>query len=370
MLRTPLLAAVMLAATSAAQTPGGIPALPPESRLQRAEVIRTSVGWRDNVMLSPFSPLGRAFLRGEAESFLALNRRDWRLISLLSGDVLRYFAPPAESAGEQQWFAHLEARWQRWAAWRVSLKADGFLQDVVSDLSETEAVRTVLATRVRGAFATIGTRVELPAALSLEPFFQVKRVDYALIPGDYDESRGGFRLEWRAAPRLLFSLVGVSQDRSYATRQQHTAGGRPLAGTQLRFGQDDAVLRAETGWTLGGEWKAALAAGEGRNRDGASGFFDFDQRHGRLELGWRPGSWRLALDAEARRTDYLVQTVGAGIAPPPRISDGFMSRLRLERTLPGGWGAFGEFAWERARSNEREFSYRSHGVSGGVQREF
>ena len=260
MLRTPLLAALMLAVTSAAQTPGGSPALPPESRLQRAEVIRTSVGWRDNVMLSPFSPLGRAFLRGEAESFLALNRGDWRLISLLSGDVLRYFAPPAESAGEQQWFAHLEARWQRWAAWRVSLKADGFLQDVVSDLSETEAVRTVLATRVRGAFVTIGTRVELPAALSLEPFFQVKRVDYALIPGDYDESRGGFRLEWRAAPRLLFSLVGVSQDRSYATRQQHTAGGRPLAGTRLRFGQDDAVLRAETGWTLGGEWKAALAA--------------------------------------------------------------------------------------------------------------
>ena len=120
------------------------------------------------------------------------------------------------------------------AAWLSSLKADGFLQDVVSDLSETEAVRTVLATRVRGAFATIGTRVELPAALSLEPFFQVKRVDYALIPGDYDESRGGFRLEWRAAPRLLFSLVGVSQDRSYATRQQHTAGGRPLAGTRMR----------------------------------------------------------------------------------------------------------------------------------------
>ena len=148
------------------------------------------------------------------------------------------------------------------------------------------------------------------------------------------------------------------------------AGGRPLAGTRLRFRQQELSLRVGTHWNAAGEWKAAVTAGAGRLRDGASGFFDHDQRHVRTELSWRPGDWRLLLEAETRRTDYLLQTVGAGITPPPRIADGHASRLRVERALGGRWGTFGEFSWERVRSNEREFSYRALGALGGVQREF
>ena len=333
-------------------------------------MVRGSIGWRDNVMLSPFSPVGRAFVRGEVESFLSGRRGDLRLISLVSGDVLRFVSPPPETAGEQQWFAHVEARWQPGKAWRAALKVDGFLQDMVSDLSETEAVRTVLATRVRGAFATFAPRFELPAGLALEPFTQVKRVVYSAVPGDYDESRSGVRLEREGSGRLTFALLAVTQDRRFATRQQHTAGGRPLAGTRLRFRQQELSLRVGTQWNAAGEWKAAVTAGAGRLRDGASGFFDHDQRHVRTELSWRPGDWRLLLEAETRRTDYLLQTVGAGITPPPRIADGHASRLRVERALGGRWGTFGEFSWERVRSNEREFSYRALGALGGVQREF
>lgn len=342
----------------------------PGLRLERAESVRASVGWRDNVMLSPFSAIGRAFVRGEVESFLSARRGDLRFISLVSGDVLRFVSPPPETAGEQQWFAHLEGRWQPRASWRVALKVDGFQQDMVSDLSETEAVRTVLATRVRGAFATFAPRLELPAGLALEPFTQVKRIAYSAVPGDYDESRTGVRLEREGSGRLTLALLAVTQDRRFATRQQHTAGGRPLAGTRLRFRQQELSLRAGTRWNATGEWKAAVTAGGGRLRDGASGFFDHDQRHVRAEVGWRPGDWHLLLEAEARRAEYLVQTVGSGIAPPPRIADGHTSRLRVERALGGGWGTFGEFTWERVRSNEREFSYRAHGALAGVQREF
>jgi hypothetical protein len=353
----------------AQQSPGGV-AVPPGWRLEHAEMVRGSLGWRDNVMLSPFAEVARAFVRGEAESFVSVKRGDLRLITLVSGDVLRYLSPPAETPGEQQWFAHLEGRWQPAPAWRVALKADAFLQDLVSDLSETEAVRTVLATRVRGALVTLAPRVELPWGFALEPFAQAKRVVYSAVPGDYDESRLGARLEWSSDRRFTLALLAVAQDRRYASRQQHTAGGRPLAGTLLRFRQEEWSLRAGTQWGAAGEWRASLAAGEARVRDGASGFFDHDQRHVRLEGGWRAGPWRLQLEAEARRTDYLIQTVGAGIAPPPRIADGHGSRLRTERALRVGWAAFAEFSWERVRSNEREFSYRAHGVLGGLQREF
>jgi hypothetical protein len=198
----------------------------------------------------------------------------------------------------------------------------------------------------------------------------VKRVVYSAVPGDYDESRLGARLEWVAGGRLTLALLGGTQHRRYLSRQQHTAGGRPLAGTRLRFRQDEWSLRAGTQWGVAGEWRAAVSAGEARVRDGASGFFDHDQRQAKVEGGWRAGPWRLQLEAEARRTDYVVQTVGAGIAPPPRIADGYVSRLRAERALRGEWIAFAESSWERVRSNEREFSYRAHGVSVGLQREF
>jgi hypothetical protein len=90
------------------------PPLPAElqaelERLARASWLpsvsaRASLGWRDNVLLSPFAPLARAFARAEVEAILMRPMRNrWQFVSFLNGDVLRYFAPPPETHGEQQW---------------------------------------------------------------------------------------------------------------------------------------------------------------------------------------------------------------------------------------------------------------------------
>src|ERR1043166_8824047 len=75
--------------------------------------VRASAGWRDNVLLSPFAPVERSFGRGEIEAMLLRPMRDrWEFISFLNGDVVRFFSPPPESGGEQQWSLYAEIRWQ------------------------------------------------------------------------------------------------------------------------------------------------------------------------------------------------------------------------------------------------------------------
>lgn len=333
--------------------------------------LRGSLGWRDNVLLSPFAPLARAFGRAELDVMLLRPMRNrWEFISFLNGDVLRYFSPPPETGGEQQWSLHTEGRWQPVAWTRFSLKALGYVRDMVIDLSETEARRVVAPTRVRGGFVGTAVRFDLPAHFRLEPAVQLKRSDYRDYAGDYDEVRGGARLEWRRNDAFALSAAWFDVSRDYTQRTEYTAGGRALAGTQLRFRQRDAEIKARTKWGANGKGSLAVTGGRLENRDHASGYFNYDQKRGRLELGWQQSAWRTTLDAEAKRMVYSGQTVGAGIDPPARLAEDFETTLRVEREVNARWTVFAEHRWERSRSNELEFSYRAHTVLAGVQRNF
>ena len=355
-------------------------ALPPELQaeldaLKRATwhpstAARASLGWRDNVLLSPFAPIERGFARGEIEAILLRPMQDrWQFISFLNGDVLRYFSPPPESRGEYQWSIHTEGRWQPVDRARLALKGAGYMRDMVIDLSETEGQRIVAPTHVRGGYAVASTRVTL-GRFYVEPYVQVKRTDYREYPGDYEEVRSGGRIEWRPGAALSIAAAWFEARRSYDQRVEYNAGGRPLPGTHLRFRQRDAELKVRTGWNAAGEWSVAGTIGQLENRDRAFGYFDYDQKRARLEVEWQGAKWQVYLDAEAKRMDYLVQTVGAGIAPPPRISDDHEVTLRTERELDERWTVFAEHRWERSRSNEIEFRYRANTVLAGLERNF
>jgi hypothetical protein len=368
------------APVSPAGSVGSATSLPPELQaeldaLARAAWLpsasaRTSLGWRDNLLLSPFAPLERGFARGEIEAILLRPMKDrWQFVSFLNGDVLRYFAPPPETRGEQQWSLYMEGRWQPIDRARLAVKGAGYLRDMVVDLSETEARRVVAPTRVRGAYVTAAPRVTL-GRLQFEPSIQLKRTDYRDYAGDYDEVRSGGRVEWRHNDALTVSAAWFEARRSYDQRTQYNAGGRALPGTQLRFRQRDAELKMRTAWNARGEWEAAATVGQLENRDQAFGYFDYDQERARIELEWRPASWRIHLDAETKRLEFLVQTVGAGISPPARVSDDHEITFRAEREVNERWTLFGEHRWERSRSNEIEFSYRANTVLAGLQRSF
>src|SRR5690606_33181697 len=178
---------------------------------------------RDNVLLSPFAPIERGFARGEVEALLMrpMDKR-WAFISFLNGDVLRYFSPPPESSGEQQWSLHTEGRWQPVDPARLALKAVTYLRNMVIDLSETEATRLVAPTRVRGGYLTGVTRLTY-RNFQFEPSIQARRTDYRDYAGDYDEVRSGGRIEWQPGEALALSVAWFEGRRSYDERRVFNA---------------------------------------------------------------------------------------------------------------------------------------------------
>jgi hypothetical protein len=360
------------ATVAAAGSPEAIAAALAASPLwQHTETVRASIGWRDNILLSPFAPLSRPFGRGEIEAFVwCPARHGWEFLSFLDGDVVRYFSPPRETGGDQQWSAHVEERWAP-AHWvRFTAKATGYLADTVLDLSESENTRIIAPTRVHGGFADGLVRLTLPGGFVFEPALQVKRTQYRVYPDDSDEVKSGGRLEWRRTDALALSAAWFEHRRNYSSRTQYTAGGRELAGTHLRFIQHEGEFKASTTWQLGGKWTAAATVGRLENRDNGSGYFDYNQKRARLDLDWRRKTWRVHVEGDAKRMDYRIQTVGTGITPPPRIADSFEVNTRIERELSDAWTVFAEHDWQRSRSNEIEFDYRANTVLAGVQRSF
>jgi hypothetical protein len=331
---------------------------------------RFSVGWRDNVMLSPFDPVARSLVRGEVESMVL---RGWgsrfMLVGFVNGDVTRYVSPPPDTGGEQQWYAQGEARWTPAPSTSVALKTAGFYQDAVIDLSETQNTRLVAPTHALGGTATALIRWQLPAGFAFEPSFQGRRTTYRDYAGDYDESRAGLRLEWRPSTKAWsLGLTWAQIGRPYDTRPRYTAGGRALSGTHLRLEQTIQEIRVERiGEWRPGRWKLAATLGRLTNRDGGSGYFDYDQRRARLLGEVSRGPWHLSVEGEARRTEYLVQTSGTGLTPPPRVADGFDTTARVARDFGRSRQVFLEHRWERSRSNEEQFSYRANTMLAGVQ---
>lgn len=353
--------------TASATAPEALPA----SSWQFTATLRGSIGWRDNVLLSPFDPIDRPLARAEAEVFVYRPFGDrGEFLSFISGDVLRYTSPPDETDGEEQWFAHGEVRWKPIPRVRLALKTVGFLQDTVIDLSETEDTRVVAPTRVQGGYVTGLVRVTLPAGFTLEPLVQAKRTDYREFPGDFDAVQVGARLEWKRTDALALSVAAFEQERRYATRSRYSASGRPLPGTRLRFKQREGEVRASTSWTARGKWEVSAMAGRLENRDNGSGFFDYDQNRARLGTEWEGAVWRWMIEGDARRTEYLFQTVGAGMFPPARMAEYFETKVRGERRLGDKWMLFAEHRWERNRSNEFGFSYKANTVLAGIQRDF
>jgi hypothetical protein len=365
--------------------------------------LRGSFGWRKNVTLSAVNPVDQPFWRLEAESFvLRETTHDWRFMSFLTADVLRYFraptlvteqaAAPADDPrnrhgdgtvsversipGEQQWAGAVEARWQPRPGFRTAVKTLGFLQDVFIDPSETEgSPEPATHVRLAGGYVLLAPHLALPGWFAIEPSFQLKRVDYRSgYPGDYNASRPGVQLAWSRTERLVVSAAWYEHRRHYSNLLASRVRGRPIPGRLLGLGQRELELKVATTFHRGGTWTLSASANRLENRDRAEGFLDYDRRRLEVEVAWDRGPWHGTADIAASRQDYLRQTVGFGNQLSPRIADDYDTTARLERDLPGQWTVFAENRWERNRSNIRDaqyrFSYRTDTVLAGVQRTF
>ena len=340
---------------------------PPASRWFHGGTLRTVFGYTDNVLWSAVAPQRRGFAQTELEAFLlrAPGSR-WEAKALLSGEVRRYFSAIPEATGEQSWLSRGEIAVTPVRRLRFSVVPQVYYMDQVYDLSADRDRPFVAKMRVRGAAGSVQARLALSRRWEFESMAQRRVTDYRDFPEDFSENRIGVRLRWRAREQFEIGLASHQHRRSYRDRVNYTAGGRALPDTKLRFEQTTTELNVMRTWSWLGTWSVAPALEYLENRDGASGFFDYDLRRARLDLSWRVERWRVEIETAAGRYDYRVQTVGMGLAPPKRLREDFTAALGLEYAIGQAWKVVARYSWERARTNEVAASYRINAASAGV----
>jgi hypothetical protein len=301
------------------------------------------------------------------ETFVFRSRPDrWEAKALISGEARRYLSALDEAAGEQSWLGRGELAVFPVKRLRLSLVPQAYYMDQVYDLSADRDRPFVAKMRVRGGGVGAHARVTLPHGWDIEPMAQRRVTDYRDFTEDYAENKIGARLRWRANERLELGAGVYQNERAYRDRVNYTEGGRALVDTKLRFDQTSAELNLFRSWTWRGTLSVSPALEYLENRDGASGFFDYDLRRARLDFSWEGERWLAQLEMSAGRYDYRVQTVGMGLAPPKRLREDFTTAVAVEYTLRRGWKVVGRHSWERARTNEVNSSYRINTVSTGV----
>lgn len=333
--------------------------------------LRTSVGYKENLLLSSVRSVDRPFAQTVAEVFL------WRLpddrfeaLAFTHATATRFVSAP-DHPTEWQAFAHAEGRWFASPRLQLQLVAEGYHLDQVFDLSATDAERATARLSVDGGLASVALRAELPAGLWLElkPTAQRDRYDDG---GDDHRQRLGRLTLGREflAGRLRLALSTQVLRRAYDRRPRYTVAGRPVAGTRLAFRQHEHEARATVAWDRAQHWTSVTALALGANRDDGSGYFDYRQRHLRHELAWSRAPWQARLTGRAARFDYDVQTEGIGINPPFRLKEEFRVAAHVARTLSARTAVFSELVWERSRSNDPLANYRVRTVSTGLDWSF
>ncbi len=104
------------------------------------------------------------------------------------------------------------------------------------------------------------------------------------------------------------------------------------------------------------------------NRDNAAGFFNYDRKRWRSELEWvsPEDRWELRVEWEEKATDYLNQTVGAGLNPEGRRQDDRLRRGEVIWRFNDRWNARVEYEDTLSESNEVNATYRDRTIWFGL----
>ncbi len=318
--------------------------------------VDVSYGYKDNLLLSSANEERSAFARGSAEVvalWLPDRPFDYSLLAEVAGT--RYFTGQS-TRHDGRAYVFSELGWSPVKPLRLSLPVIGYYKDEVIDQSD-EVVRALSAIKVMGANLGPTVRWTFHPSWWLEGQAGVERKRFDDGANDSDIGEGAVRLGWKPGKQFKARLGAEQRWRRYEERSQITAAGRELAGTELRISEREAEARVDFTWDREGHWLTSTRVTLLSARDNGSGYFNYGERGVGHEIEWNDGKWLVRLGGKARRAEYHVQTVGFGVQPPPLIREEFAWELRVERQVTKRWTIFGQFAWERNRSNDPLSSY-------------
>lgn len=326
-------------------------------------------GYRDNIGLSSIVPSGAAFGEVRLEGLLLWRPEDSSFdAQFLADGFYRHYANNPVSDADQSWFGQAELGWRPWRPFRLWTKGQGYYRDEVADLSTTAAERTVLPVEMVNGDSITGATLQLPWGLEAESRFTLRQANYHLVPEDYRSESWWHGVSWSPVKWIGARYGRRDRTRDYDERLDVTPGGRPIEGSQLSFAQAEDEFTVWTEFSLAGEWWWEADFHSLENRDGTSGFYDYDGESWAVYGRWTSpaDTWELSAEYEESRFDYLNQTVGGGLNPPAREREDRWIRLAAVYRFSSTWELRLETEDLISESNELLATYRDRTYWAGL----
>jgi hypothetical protein len=159
-------------------------------------------------------------------------------------------------------------------------------------------------------------------------------------------------------------------DRQYDRLFASDVFGFPLPNTVAHFEQHGLEPAWQHVWTQAPEFRTIVKPFYFRNVDLAERYYSYTRcgLSGEAQLIW--GRMKLRSTARWAAYQYDIQAVSQVNLLQLRTQEDYQYMERAEYRLLSKLTVFGEFVWERLRSNVKIDAYRSSTVFGGAEWEF
>lgn len=327
--------------------------------------VRVGGGYRDNVLLSSFSPVGAGFVTVGGDLLLHRAPTDGTEVSVLaSGDYTLFIDEPA---ADPEGLALFQADVKRDLGrdWRTGFRGQYLFLNQVFDVSATEVdLSTVTA---RGHTATLGPSVSkgLGDLWTLEAAVEGVRQLFDEPLDDYWELVPAVRVRRELGARGEAGLVYRFLPRWYDSRPPLDAEGNALPG-RLEFLAQEVELRPQIHWDAAKRWTTTLRLGALGNTDNGGGYFDYWRYGAGLQVRYRTERLTARIEVRGRWYDYQVQhSDGAG--SPWRDKTDVAVTARLEYRPAGRWTVFAQYDTESTDDTVPDSSYEAATILAGVE---
>ena len=331
--------------------------------------LRGGGGYKDNVLLSSMRPEASAFtLAGLEFSAMRLPIDGTDVSFLFSAEDRRFLDAP--DADKEQWvLANATLKRQLSSRWTLGLAVQYLYMDQVFDASTTEYALGIV--RAHGHVLT--GRPSASLALGRSTWFEIEfPVGYSWFAeplDDYIETGPRFAIRHTYGHRSEFEFSYQVTGRSYATRQQASAGGELLSGSSLAYEVQRAEASWRHHWDQARHWRTAAKVGLEANHDNGPGYFDYTRCFGGLQLRYRSGAWECSAQAGVGRYDYAVQTASPA-DPDLRRKILLTAVAHAEKRFSRHLKLFADYEYEQSLANWTLDSYQVNTVFGGAEWEF
>lgn len=331
--------------------------------------IRSSVGYRDNVLQTSLRESGSLFWQNAIDwmAFPILTNRSEFLV-LASFEDTRYFEVP--EVDKEQFFLGL-VQWKsgKGATWQCGLDAQYVYVNQMIDASLSE--NDVGMVHARGHEVALAPCLRWNARQDcwFEVEFEMSRQVFRAPLDDY----------WEYGPKLELGLSYARQSelsvscsylaRPYLDRVAADRRGLPLAGTTL----ETQIHRVETTWRHHWDearhWRTTTRLRGDWQSDNATGYHDYRRVTISEQLRWRCRPWEVQLQGRILAQEYGVQTVSV-LDSSLRNRFIAVGEVHIEHLLGKKWKIYVDYAHESSLSNEFLDEYRINTVNAGLGVEF